>query len=236
MLQRFGRGIGRRALPVAALVAAAAVIFALDLHRFVSFDALREHRAALTAFVADHSATAVAAYLALYAAVVSLSLPGALVFTVAGGFLFGTALGGALAVVAATLGGTALFLVARTALGEGLRRRTGGALARMAEGFRRDAFSYLLVLRLVPLFPFFVVNLACAFLGVRLRTYVGATALGIVPGTFVYASVGAGLGSVFDRGESFSPAAVLTPQVVGALLGLAALALVPVAYRRLARR
>jgi uncharacterized membrane protein YdjX (TVP38/TMEM64 family) len=214
------------------LAAVAALAFAFGLHRAISFETLREHRAVLAGIVHENLIAAAATFVGLYAAAVAVSLPGALVFTIAGGFLFGTVLGAALAVTGATLGATALFLVARTALGEGLRGRAGGALGRMAAGFRRDALSYLLVLRLVPLFPFFVVNLACAFLGVPLRIYVLGTLIGIVPGSLVYASVGRGLGSVFDRGESFSAAGVLTPEVVGALLGLAALALVPVAYRR----
>ncbi len=232
-----GRGatgtILRRAAPLLALAALAGLAVAFDLHRALSFDALREHRAALTAFVAENRALAIVAYAGLYTAAVAVSIPGAVILTVAGGFLFGTWIGGSLAVAAATLGATLLFLVARTALGSALRGRAGGALARMAEGFRRDAFSYLLALRLVPLFPFFVVNLACAGLDVRPRTFVLATALGILPGTFVYASVGAGLGSVFDRGEGFSPAGVLTPEMIAALVGLAILALLPVAYRRL---
>ncbi len=155
---------------------------------------------------------------------------------VAGGLLFGTWLGTALTVTGATLGATALFLVARSALGEGLRGRAGGAVERLADGFREGAFSYLLVLRLVPLFPFFVVNLAPAFLGVRPRTYVLATLIGIVPGTFVFASVGAGLGSVFARGGTFTAAGALTPQILTALVGLALLSLAPVAHKRLKAR
>ena len=107
-----------------------------------------------------------------------------------------------------------------------------GAGSGGADGFREGAFSHLLVLRLVPLFPFFVVNLATAFLGVRLRTYVLATIIGIVLGTFVSASVGAGLGSVFARGGTFTTAGVLTPQILTALVGLALLSLAPVAHKR----
>ncbi|WP_240540088.1 TVP38/TMEM64 family protein [Salinarimonas soli] len=223
-------------LPIVALALVGAFALALDLHHLISFDALKEHRAALADFVAAHRGLAALAYLGAYAAAIAVSLPGALILTVTGGFLFGTATGAALAVVGATIGATILFLVARTAFGDALRARVGGAAGRMAEGFRRDALSYLLVLRIVPLFPFFVVNLACAFLGVPLRAYVIGTALGIVPGSVVYASVGAGLGSVFDRGESFSAKGVLTPEVIGALLGLAALALVPLVYRRWSTR
>lgn len=226
--------IVRRLAPVAGLAAGAALFFALGLQRYVSFEALREHRSDLVTFVADHGALAPALFVAIYAGATALSLPGGLVLSVTGGFLFGTLLGTGLAVIGATLGAVCVFLVARTAFGNVLRQRLGGgALERMAEGFRENAFSYLLVLRLVPLFPFFVVNLAPAFLGVPLRTYALATLIGIIPGAFVFASVGAGLGDVFDMGGSFSATGLLTPRIIGALVGLAVLSLAPVAYKRL---
>ncbi len=227
-----GKGIVRRLLPVAALLIAAVAFFALDLDTYVSFDTVRENHAELKAFVSDNLFLAAALYLAIYAVIVAASVPGALILTITGGFLFGVFLGTALTIVGATLGATGIFLIARSALGDLLRRKTGGAVARMAEGFREDAFNYLLVLRLIPIFPFFVVNLAPAFLGVTLRTFVVATFIGIAPGTFVYTSVGAGLGSVFARGEEFTARGVLTPEIITALVGLALLALLPVAYRR----
>jgi len=154
------------------------------------------------------------------------------VLTITGGFLFGSIVATVLVVVAATLGATLVFLIARSALGDPLRARAGPFLQRMEAGFQEDAFNYLLVLRLIPIFPFWIVNLVPAFLGVPLRTYVLGTSIGIIPGSFVFASVGAGLGSVLDSGQAFSPASVLTPQVVIALVGLALLALLPVAYRK----
>ena len=226
------RSLARRLAPLGLLGAAAAAFFALGLHRLVSFEALREHHGALTAFVAERGWLAAAVFAAAYAAMAAASLPGGLVLTVTGGLLFGAWLGTLLTVVGATLGASVLFLIARSALGGGLRARAGGAVERLAEGFREGAFSYLLVLRLVPLFPFFVVNLATAFLGVRLRTYVLATIIGIVLGTFVSAGVGAGLGSVFARGGTFTTAGVLTPQILTALVGLALLSLAPVAHKR----
>ena len=226
----------QRLLPLAALAFALAAVFAFDVDRYLTFDALREHRAALMGFVAANGALASVAYVLIYAAAVALSLPGGAVLTIAGGFLFGTVFGGALVVLAATAGATLLFLIAKTALGDPLRARAGPFLEKMAAGFQENALSYLLVLRLVPLFPFFIVNLVPAFLGVSLRTYVLATFVGIIPGTLVYASVGAGLGSVFDRSEAFSPSSVLTPQIAAALVGLAVLAVVPVIHRKLRTR
>jgi uncharacterized membrane protein YdjX (TVP38/TMEM64 family) len=223
----------RRFAPLAGLALAAGVFFALGLHRSISLEALRQNHEALRAFVAAHAVASALIYVGLYTLATAASVPGGLVLTVTGGLLFGTVTGTLLTLVGATAGATAVFLAARSALGDVLRHRLGGALARMAEGFRQDAFSYLLVLRLIPLFPFFVVNLAPAFLGVKLSTYVLATALGIIPGTFVYASVGAGLGSVLAQGGDVSLSGALTPQVIVALIGLAVLSLVPVLYRRL---
>ncbi len=225
-----------RLLPLAVLAVGLAAFFTLGLQRYVTFDALARHHEALHAGVAGHPVAAPLLYIAVYILAIAFSVPGGTILTMAGGFLFGTAGGGVCALVGATVGATILFLAARTAFGEALRARAGSALQRMEAGFRRDAFNYLLVLRLVPLFPFFVVNLVPAFLGVRLRAYVGATALGIIPATFVFASVGNGLGAVFDLGRTPDPGLLLTPPILLPILGLAALALIPVVYRLMRRR
>lgn len=226
----------RRFLPVAVLAAAATAFFALGLHRYLTFDALREHRTELMGFVAANFALAVILFIGLYAASTALSLPGGAVLTVAAGFLFGTGLGTGLVVVGATLGAIGVFLIARSAIGNALRDRTGPWLRKMEAGFQENALSYLLVLRLIPLFPFFVVNIVPAFLGVSLRTYAIGTLVGIIPGSFVFASVGAGLGSIFDSMQTFSLKGVLTTEVVVALVGLSLLSLLPVAYKKLTAR
>ncbi len=217
---------------VAALAAGFVSFFAFGLDDYATIEALREHRNLLRARVDDHAVLAPAVFMALYAAAVAFSLPGGAAMTIAGGFLFGNVFGAAYVAAAATVGASAVFLIARTALGEPLRARAGPWLGRLEAGFQRNAFSYLLVLRLVPLFPFFVVNLVPAFLGVRLMPYVGATLVGIVPATFVYATVGAGLDSLFESGGEFTAAGILTPEIVTALVGLAVLAVLPVAYKR----
>ncbi|MGQ0665179.1 MAG: TVP38/TMEM64 family protein [Pseudomonadota bacterium] len=221
-----------RWLPLAILVAGLAVFFALGLHDQVSFETLARSRVALGAWVDAHPATAPLIYILVYIVVCAFSLPGAAVLSVTGGFLFGVPVGTFYAVIGATTGACALFLAARTAIGDFLRARAGPALRRMEAGLRRDALSYLFVLRLVPLFPFWLVNLVPAFLGVKLRTYVIATFFGIMPGAFVYTGIGSGLGAVFDAGGEPDLAIVLTPPVLLPLLGLAVLALIPVAYRR----
>jgi uncharacterized membrane protein YdjX (TVP38/TMEM64 family) len=234
--RRRGGWAVRRLLPLAVLGAAAAAAFGAGLHDYLSFEALRENRGLLIDFVDSRFALAFGVFIAVYVLAVAVSLPGGAVLTITGGFLFGPWFGTLGAVTGATLGATVVFLIARTALGEALRARAGPALRKMRAGFQDNALSYLLVLRLVPLFPFWLVNLVPAFLGVPPRTYVLGTFLGIIPAAFVFAFAGAGLGGVLDSAEGFSPAAVLTPEVVAALGGLAVLSLVPVGYKKLKAR
>ena len=223
-------------VPLGVLAAGIAAFFALGLDQYVSFEALREHRDVLANFVADNPLVAPLAFMVIYAVVVALSLPGGAIMTIAGGFLFGTVWGTAWVVLSATLGATILFVIAKTSLGDLLRAKAGPWLRKMENGFKENALSYLLVLRLIPLFPFFVVNLVPAFLGVPLRTYVIGTLLGIVPGSFVFATVGAGLGSIFDSNEAFTATGILTPEIVTALVGLSLLSLLPIAYKKVKAR
>ncbi len=229
-------GIVKRWLPAIILVAAIGVAFTLGLDKYLSLDALRDNRFELQNFVAENRLGAILIFIAIYAVSTALSLPGATILTVAGGFLFGIWFGTIYAVVGATIGATGVFLVARTAIGRSLRERAGPWFAKMEEGFRDNALSYMLVLRLIPLFPFFVVNLVPAFLGISLRVYVLATLIGIIPGAWVYASVGAGLGSIFDSAEEVSLTSVLTPELITALVGLALLSLAPVVYKKIKKR
>jgi uncharacterized membrane protein YdjX (TVP38/TMEM64 family) len=221
-----------RLMPLLALLAGLGLFFAFGLQDRLSCAALRDNRAWLGDWVAAHQLLAIVGFMALYVAAVALSVPGAAVLTIAAGFLFGTPAATALVVAAATAGATILFLAARTAFRDLLQPRVGPWLAKLQRGFAENELNYLLFLRLVPLFPFFVVNLVPAFLGVRLRSFVIATFFGIIPGSFVFASVGAGLDSLFDAGRDCSLDNVLTPQIILALVGLALLALLPVAYKR----
>jgi uncharacterized membrane protein YdjX (TVP38/TMEM64 family) len=201
------------------------------LGHLLSLETLARHRAALDGFVARNTVLAAVAYVGAYVAVVGLSLPGATAMTLAGGLLFGALLGTALTVVAATAGATVIFLLARRLFGADALERLGPRAQALAAGIRRDAASYLLVLRLVPLFPFFLVNLVPAFCGVALRVFVLTTFFGILPATAVFSLAGAGLGEALAAGR-FEIGSVLTPQVLAALLGLAALALLAIPLRR----
>lgn len=222
----------KRLAPLAIIAAGIASFFVIGLDEYVTFEALRQNREVLTGFVDQNLLAALLLFIIIYAAATALSLPGGLVLTITGGFLFGEWLGTGAVVIAATIGATLIFLIAKTALGEPLRQKAGPWLKKMEADFRQNALNYLLVLRLVPLFPFFVVNLVPAFLGVKLSTFVIATFFGIIPGTFVFALAGSGIGSVFDSGEEFTAAGILTPQVIAALVGLAVLAIIPVAYKK----
>jgi uncharacterized membrane protein YdjX (TVP38/TMEM64 family) len=222
----------KRLLPLLAVAAAMAMVFIFDLDRFLSFQALKEHRDFLRQWTSDNRVLAAAVFIAGYCVMVALSVPGAVWATLAGGFVFGTAVGGIYVITGATLGATAIFLIARYALADMLRRKAGTAIRKMEAGFNENALSYMFVLRLVPLFPFWLVNLVPAFLGVPLRAYVIGTFLGIMPGSLVYVSVGAGLGSVFEQGGSPDLGIIFTPEVLLPILGLAALSLVPVFYKR----
>lgn len=226
----------RRFAPLAVLVLAVVLAFVFDLDRFVSLDTLSENRERLVSYVDRHAVLAALTYVGLYATVVALSIPGASVMTVAGGFLFGTWLGTALVVTGATAGATVVFLIARTALGDFLRAKAGPRIKRMEAGFRNDAFNYLLVLRLIPIFPFWLVNIVPAFLGVPLGTYALATFLGIIPGSFVFAGVGNGLGAVLEAGGKPDLGLLFEPEVLLPIAGLALLAILPVAYRKIKGR
>lgn len=225
-----------RLLPVVVLLAGLGAFFWFELDAYLSLDVLQENRADLSAWVAQNAALAALVYILIYMTLVALSVPGALVATLTGGLLFGTVLGGLYTVVGATSGATIIFLAAKTALGDMLRAKASGAILKMEEGFQENAFSYMMVLRLVPAFPFFLVNLAPAFLGVRLRTYVMATFLGIIPGTFVFASVGNGLGALFESGQDPDLGVIFQPEILLPIIGLALLSLLPIAYKRFTRK
>jgi uncharacterized membrane protein YdjX (TVP38/TMEM64 family) len=218
----------RRLVPLGLLVAAGIAFIAAGGHNYLTFAALAENRDWLCDLVVRWGLIAAFCYIAAYGTLVALSVPGGAVLTIAGGFLFGTWLGTVCAIIGATLGATGIFLAARAGLG-GLGQRAGPLVGKLEAGFRADAFNYLLVLRLVPIFPFWLVNLVPALVGVRLLTYVLATFLGIIPGTFVYASLGNGLGSVVEDPDL---AIIFKPSVLVPIIGLALLALVPVGYKR----
>ena len=240
--------MGRRLALLATFAVLAAAAYYLFGRGELSLEALVRHRMQIDDFVSAHQVLAVLGFVGIYIVAVALSLPGASFLTVSGGLLFGLVVGATASVIGATIGATLIFLVARTALGEPLLKRAGPRAAKLAQGFREDAFSYLLFLRLVPAFPFFLVNLVPAFAGVGLIPFMTATALGIIPGSAVYTFAGTGLDSViaaqkqaFDACQAagtadchmtFDAKGILTPELIGALVALGLLALLPAVVRR----
>ena len=150
--------------------------------------------------------------------------------------MFGPSVATAVVVIGATCGATILFLAARYAFADYLRGKAGGAMRRMEAGFNENPVSYMLILRLVPLFPFWLVNLVPAFLGVKIRVYVLSTLFGIIPGTFVYALVGDGAGAVLDAGGDLDLGIIFEPRILAPIVGLALLACIPIVYKRFRTR
>jgi uncharacterized membrane protein YdjX (TVP38/TMEM64 family) len=198
----------------------------------LTFEALAANRAGLGGRVAMSPLAAAAIFVLVYAVATAVAMPGVIVLTLAGGFLLGGFVGGLGSAVGGTLGATILFLAVDTSLGALLRRRAGPRLLRLEGEFRRHAASYLLVLRLIPGLPFFLVNLAAGLLGMPWRSFVIYTFIGMLPSCFIYASLGAGLGGIIDDGQSPGVATLFAPRIVLPLLALAILAAVPALYRR----
>ncbi|HEX5725847.1 MAG TPA: TVP38/TMEM64 family protein [Longimicrobiaceae bacterium] len=220
----------RRASLLAVLAGGLAAFFLLGGPRWLSFETIREHREALRAYTDRNYAAVLAGASLAYAAATALSVPLGVFMTMAMGFLFGRWVGTAAVTLAATVGATGAFLAARYLFADAARRRMGRALQKVADGFRRDAFNYLLFLRLVPVFPFWLVNLAPALADVRVRTFFLATLVGILPGTFVFVYLGESLATI-DR-----PGDLLSADVLLSLTLLGVLALIPVAMKKLRTR
>lgn len=242
----------KRFLPLIVLAAIAALVISQGWHKYLTLEEIARNHEALTSYIGSNLLLALLAYAALYIAVVALSLPGGAPLTLAGGLLFGWQIGGPATIVAATIGATILFLIAKTALGETLAARAGPWLSKLQDGFKENALSYLLFLRLVPAFPFWLVNLAPALLGVPLRTYVLGTFFGIIPGTMAFSFLGAGLGSVIEAQNAsyanclaqnpggagtdcqftLDTSALITTELLLAFAALGVVALIPVAIKK----
>ena len=246
-----------RLWPLAILVALAAFIYWMGWHRYFSFEQLAANREIITSTVRDHFILSLLGYALLYTLVVALSLPAGAFLTILGGFLFGPFIGGTTTVLAATAGAFLVFLVARTSLGETLAERAGPWLEKLRNGFRDHALNYLLFLRLTPVFPFWLINIAPALLGVKTSTYLIGTLIGIIPGTYAFSYVGAGLGSVIDAqgrayeaclskagasGEtanctiSLQPGDLITPELLLAFTALGIVALIPVVLNKFRKK
>lgn len=217
-------------LPLAVILTVAIIGF-FTLREYLSFETLRDNREALIAFRDAHYVLTVTIFIAAYILIVAFSLPGAGIATITGGFLFGTFFGVLFNVTSATIGAVLIFMAARMGLGERLKARmdaSEGMVRKIKEGIDQNQWSMLFFIRLVPAVPFFVANLIPAFLGVLLHRFVISTFLGIIPGSLVYTSVGAGLGAVFARGETPNFGIIFEPHILFPILGLCVLSLLPI--------
>jgi len=227
----------RRAAPIAVVILALGLFFVAGLHQYFSLEVLRENRETLRAWVDASPLIAIGLFMLAYAAAVAISFPGASILTVFGGFLFGLWPGVPVIVLAATLGAYIIFLASKTALGDILGKRASGFAKRMERGFREDELSYMFLLRLVPVFPFWAINIAAGLLSVSSRNFLIGTLFGIIPGTFVYTSIGAAAGAAFDAGENVTLSGILfKPETLLPIIGLAALSLLPVILKRFNKR
>ena len=221
-----------RLIPVAILVIGFGAILAFDLHNYLRLSALQQHHADLVAWRQDNGIVAVLAYIGIYALVTALSIPGAVVLSIAGGLLFGLLVGVIAVVVGATLGAIGVFMAVRFGVGEGITKSAHSSIKKMEAGFRHNAFSYLLLLRLIPIFPFFLVNIVPGLFGIPLSTFALTTFIGIIPGAFAYVSVGNGLGAVFSLDTLPGLEIIVTTEVLLPIISLVALALAQLGYKR----
>jgi uncharacterized membrane protein YdjX (TVP38/TMEM64 family) len=218
----------KRLAPVGVVAALLATLYATGVTEYLSVEALQQNKSAIDGYVGQNFLLAMALYFVIYTVAVAVSFPGASFLTIAGGAIFGWFWGGLITVFAATAGAAAIFLIAKTALGDVLEEKAGKRLNKLREGFQADAFNYLLTLRIAPVVPFWITNIAPALFGMDLKRYVIATFLGIIPGTFAYAFIGQQIGAAVGADSS--------GLVQSVALGLGALAfasVLPIIWKRI---
>ncbi len=220
-------------IPLLVLIIALILFFVSGLHRYFTFSELKLHHEALHHWKDQNYLLAVGAYMIIYMVAVAVSIPGATLLTLIGGFLFGHWFGTIYVVISATLGSAIIFIAAKTAFATMLEAKAGAKINLLKKGFHENAMSYLLFLRLVPIFPFWLINIVPGLLAIPLRTFLIATFIGIIPGSFVYVWVGSGLNSVFAENETLNLNIIFTPNILLPILALALLSLVPILYKRL---
>ena len=223
----------KKFIPLLIILIILGLFFYFQGYDYLSFTTLNAHYHALQLYIQQHYVVGVLVFMAIYVVVVAASIPGAAILTLTGGFLFGPWLGTLYIIFAASIGAALIFLAVKTALGKYLEAKASSWLGRFEAGIQQNAFSYLLMLRFIPIFPFFVVNIAAGLLEVRLRDFFLSTLIGIIPGTFIYASVGNGLGELFALGQQPALDVIFKPAILWPLVGLAALSLLPVVYKKI---
>jgi uncharacterized membrane protein YdjX (TVP38/TMEM64 family) len=219
--------VNKKKLLIAAVVAALiALFFAFDLGRFLTLESLKTNRDALTAFYQKNRVIMAGAFIFIYIVQTALSLPGAAVLSLAAGSIFGAVMGTLYVNIGATVGATLAFLVARYLFHEVIQNKFGPRLEKINRELETRGFNYLLFLRLVPLFPFFLINLGAGLTKISLRTFFFGTMIGIIPGSFVFCNAGASIATITSLNE------VASPRVLGSFALLGLFALVPVLYQK----
>lgn len=219
--------MNKKKLLIAAIVAALiALFFAFDLGRFLTLESLKTNRDALTTFYQKNRVITAGAFIFIYIVQTALSLPGAAVLSLAAGAIFGALIGTLYVNIGATVGATLAFLVARYLFHDVIQNKFGPRLEKINRELETRGFNYLLFLRLVPLFPFFLINLGAGLTRVPLRTFFFGTMIGIIPGSFVFCNAGASLAAITSLKE------VASPRVLGSFALLGLFALVPVLYQK----
>lgn len=223
-------------LPLLIIIAISVTAYILGFTEYISFDMLKEHRGTILAWVDKHPILAPLSYIGFYTVGTAVSFPGAGILTMTGGFVFGQPWATIYTVIGATAGASIIFSICKTAMGAIFRERAKPFLKKMEEGFQKNQASYLLFLRFVPLFPFWIINIAPALFNVPLWTYVWTTFIGIIPGSFAYTQAGTGIGAILDSGEELTLEGILNIHMKIALIALAILALVPIIVKQIRKK
>ena len=226
----------KKFLPLVIIVLLMGVAYFSGLGNHLTYDNLKTHHTTLKAFVGTHPFLTPLIYIGLYIVMAALSLPGGAILSLFGGFLFPQPFSTIYVVIGATIGAALIFLAARSALGEILYKKAGNVFYKMEQGFKDNAISYLFFLRFVPLFPFWVVNLAAAFFRVSFWTYLWTTFIGIAPGSFVFTQAGTGLSAIFETGQAFSLSTIFNIQIRIALIALGIFALIPILIKKFKKK
>ncbi len=222
----------KKYIPIFCIVLLMLIAYFFGAGEFLTFEQLKKYRHTITDYVQGHSITAPLVFMAIYILAIALSVPGGSLLSITGGFLFAQPFSTIYVVTAATIGATCIFLAAKTALGKSWKEKVSATLPKIQAGLQENEASYLLFLRLVPLFPFWLVNLAPAFFGVSPITFIWTTFVGIIPGAFVFTQAGVGLGSILDGKGEFSIDSIFTTDIKIALIALAVFALLPIVIKK----
>ena len=215
-------------IPLIFILSGLGLILFFDLHRYLNFETLQKHQSFLKEYIQIYPLYSFCFFVLIYTIATAFSVPGAAILTITGGFLFGTFIASLAIVIGATTGATCIFLATKWAFLDFFKKKAGRSLNKFSKGFSEDAFNYLLTLRLIPIFPFWLINIAPAFFKIKLSTYITATALGITPGVIVYSSLGNGLGALLAAGETPDLGIIFQPKIFLPLLGLTILSTLPI--------